>query len=1655
MANFWDNLTAPFKQAVQTVSDWWNSQQTKAKKQQVEQAKQAEEAKQKIVTAAQNVGNFFKGTAEKIADIPREVSQGVSDYFKPDPYKVRPRDFISELPKSTVTVVKPIVKFGEDVLRSVPRAAAEFTLSTRGEKEFLPGKGVAPKLETFLFGNEPIHDIKTTGQETIKAFGGSPKTAERFGMPVGFALGVLDLIPVMPGKAKVAEELAEELAMKYGDDVAKAIITKGGKDLVEKALETGGEKAVQEAGVAVNSIRDLVYNLPSKLMPASGKPTWTHSKLLWNTMRNQFGEANALEKDITKNKGAVSWVIDTLEGGKKALAPLMEKYSDKGMTSGQYKKLYAMFKSRDYDINGYKKVMATLKGIEPAVIETAVEPLKTAVKDVAEKIIPAAAKEAENGIKVVRYSTPETAVTDSLRGGTWYMTPESKTYDFSKIAGVGGKLKTESNIVFKKPLVVKDAILEDGSFAVINNGYQKYLPEKIAKAAEDMYTAVSNAGTTDQVDLAIMNSLHDAGISETAARKVIGNSNKFDAAMDLVVSKGLKEKGYDALVLENVSKGKVIDQHIFKLAESAAGQTKQVPKGLEALAKEAGKYKSAEDFAKTLGVPEDAVKSIKVFGSSVEGKANPNDIDIFVTVKDGSMKFKKVGGLPAPIVKEAGKLNYFIMPESDAEDLLQSMLYTGRKDTERLYSGKTIAVDSLKDFYSKAIGSTEKTMKGIPSITPSEGGFLAKKADGTQNLFKSQDEAYKFLDIEKQETPKIASTKNAETKLEAINDAGKPVEKAGKKIAPDVLRADQGIRPPPTPPKLPEEIPLADAPKSPEGSALSAIDKMLGDSSVPKKIADWFKQAPKKFTEAFSDRFAPMKNFEDQVSKMAGKPIDINNSSYIAARMYAGRMGTVEADLQDLQKIVQPLAKERADFTRYVLAKRAAERASRGFLNPAKVTEEQALKAISELKTKVGDATFKQFETAERAIQDWAEKAILKPATDAGIISKKTFENIILKNKDWMPFQVLDSLPDLANADKLPVGKEIFSVAKQGIIKELQGTEQAIRDPFETIIERLTQAVSVIKRNEVAKKMIDFRDEFSKAKELIQPLAKDEVASKGWESISVFINGEVTKWAVPEELGWAMHQMNQAEAGLIGKFMRFTSGAFRKGATTLYVPFSLSNSLRDAQMAVMTSKYGFSATDWLKGFGNGLKSAFGWDSKLYEDFMKNAGGFGGYIQNARSVSGAKEALFEPAWLKRAKAVINPFNLVSNFAEAVELAPRLGVYSKAIKKGTSTLEAAFEARNATVDFARSGQEMRIINMWIPFVNARWQALLNTVRIFKERPIVSAAKASALIVAPGVTTYIWNTMNYPDLYDDIPQWVKDTYFTVIVGEEVDKDGNRVPKVVQIPKGDVGQIFYNPIEYALNYVRKGDPQNFTKLGLEWLSQISPIPFTRDGNLSVSQVLSGGIPPIIRTPIELATNQSFFSGYPIVPQNLEKVAPTEQYDDKTPQLAVLIGRALGVSPMKMAYGASGLLGGFGKEAIDPAKILEMTTQRFYRTSGGAKTNEAWNLKYEIEVGYNTARLQAMKAFEAGDTQGAFKIMDDWNAQAEKTIPQITPYLAKDDPLEAESLRKSMTFQPADMAKLQKSVTEKSLEEGKSQPAQAKSLQQSDLKSMRQNFKK
>ena len=135
MANFWENLTTPIKKAAQGVSDWWKKSQDEAEKKRKEQERQAEENRKKLATAAQSVGNFLKGTAGKISELPKEVSKDISDYFEPVPDKVRVRDFVRELPGSTEKVGKGIVKFRQGRAAGNPKSSgAIYTDGGRAER---------------------------------------------------------------------------------------------------------------------------------------------------------------------------------------------------------------------------------------------------------------------------------------------------------------------------------------------------------------------------------------------------------------------------------------------------------------------------------------------------------------------------------------------------------------------------------------------------------------------------------------------------------------------------------------------------------------------------------------------------------------------------------------------------------------------------------------------------------------------------------------------------------------------------------------------------------------------------------------------------------------------------------------------------------------------------------------------------------------------------------------------------------------------------------------------------------------------------------------------------------------------------------------------------------------------------------------------------------------------------------------------------------------------------------------------------------------------------------------------------------------------------------------------------------------------------------
>ncbi len=794
------------------------------------------------------------------------------------------------------------------------------------------------------------------------------------------------------------------------------------------------------------------------------------------------------------------------------------------------------------------------------------------------------------------------------------------------------------------------------------------------------------------------------------------------------------------------------------------------------------------------------------------------------------------------------------------------------------------------------------------------------------------------------------------------------------------------------------------------------VQDMIGtEKTAPFSLAGIFS----KFNTSILDRFSPLK--------------DVSPQTYEEARKYASYKDVAAQKFDQLREALTPVRSNEALFTDYVTANRAMDRANRGLKNPNGVTLQDARQAIREIETHYAASGKdpKELKAALQGFHNWTQENILRPALDSGIISKQSYNSIVSKNSFYATFDILEKLPQ--DLDKLPAlpGKELFSVSSQGVVKAITGTEKEIRNPIEATIAKFVDAQATFARNKVASTFIDD----PAIKGLIQPIAtspkefammqarglkpvmEGSFDKRAFDTVNRFKDGQVERYVAPKEIVDSLKQLTPAQAP---KAIQALNTVFREAATTLYLPFTISNAMRDGLMAFTTSKaysakdmFGRFQADWLKGLAQGGKQEFGKGSKAVQEYLEAGGGFG-YAGNLRNAQVAKSQLFDKTLPQQAMTVLkSPITLIQKASAAVELAPRMAVYQRAIAQGKTPAQAAMMAREATIDFSRGGSLTKVANQFVPFLNARVQGLSMVGEALKKDPKTFLSKVFMSAVLPGMGAYAYNRLYHSDLYDDIPGYVKDNYFTIITGTEKDPKGRTVPQYLAIAKGDVGQIAFNPIEYFMDQMLGKDPVSAKKFLINWLSDISPVPFAREGELSLSKAAGGLLPPIVKGAAEDWANLNLYTGKEIVPYYMGKSKPPElQYKDNTPETYKWLGKELGISPLRLQNFAQNVLAGYGREGLDPSAMLRGLTGRLVKTQGGEKEDRAWTVIKDIENGYEYTRAYAQEMAKAGNRDGAMKLMREWNKGLNSRISEIQKFGIRDK----GGLRNDYMFTPEKM---------------------------------------
>ena len=700
------------------------------------------------------------------------------------------------------------------------------------------------------------------------------------------------------------------------------------------------------------------------------------------------------------------------------------------------------------------------------------------------------------------------------------------------------------------------------------------------------------------------------------------------------------------------------------------------------------------------------------------------------------------------------------------------------------------------------------------------------------------------------------------------------------------------------------------------------------------QIADDAKKAKNSAEVQLIDRFAPIKNF------VKGTNLSADQNPYIAARNFAGRFGKIQNRLDDLSEILTPAKADLPVAKEYGLLERYQELYERGIRKfPSKLTIEEINTRKATLEKTLG-SKLPQVKNFLENLRGYSDNLLVE-ARDAGVISPESYAAIVKNNEKYIPLQRLEYLAD--QVDNIPRGKNSFNVAAQNIVRTITGSEKEIVDPIESIVRNTHKTIGLIERNKVATKVADLAG-LPGFEDLVIPL-KSEIPA-GMDKLSVLRNGIKEEYAIPKELADSLKGLNEANIDIISRVAGFTGGLLRAGATSLNAAFIPANAIRDYQTATLVSKVGFTPLDWIKGFAEAIKRG-----DDYKAFLESGASYSGFFEQNKKLSKTVRKLTESKALTVAKTIVNPIKLLQTVGETIELAPRLGVFKKSLKKGLSTAEAAFNAREATVDFAKSGSAMKVANLWIPFLNARTQGTINVLKAVKNRPVRSALVIGGMIQVPIVASYFHNTTFHKDIWDDIAQFEKDNNFIIIYGDEKDADGNPT-QIIKIPKGDVGKVFGNPMENFLAFLGGNDPKAIDQVMIETFSSLSPVDFAKDGELSGQTLISGVLPPTIKAGAETVTNKNLFIGRDIVPRSLEDVSPELQYKETTSPIAIKLGQFFGISPLKLENFVGTQFGGLGRQALNPGEAPTQITGRFSGARGGEKEQKDFEKLDDLERG-------------------------------------------------------------------------------------------------------
>jgi hypothetical protein len=619
---------------------------------------------------------------------------------------------------------------------------------------------------------------------------------------------------------------------------------------------------------------------------------------------------------------------------------------------------------------------------------------------------------------------------------------------------------------------------------------------------------------------------------------------------------------------------------------------------------------------------------------------------------------------------------------------------------------------------------------------------------------------------------------------------------------------------------------------------------------------------------------------------------------------------------EGLQNIVKdfPHGKE-TNFLGYLLQKHNVDRALQGSDVYKDFSSEESKKALQFL-----DKANPEFKALGDRLTKFINKLETEWGNKAGLISDDLWNQLNVMYKNYVPTQRGFSRIEKASLMNGSAGKGVFNTGNA--LKRATGSERDIINPIENIMNLVNKTVRAARRNEVGQtvlKAIEDNPKLSKFAEVVP--ATEKLNPNVNNVVTVLVKGEPVHIRFTQEgqpILESLQAINKYADVLPAEILRKFNTGF-KGLITTYNPvFALRNILRDFPVSYIQGQ-GWNPVKHLYNVVKaGIELAKG--TPLSEQYKALGGEYANFFNPQKVYRGAEELLGRKLILEKGGNIIigtkkfskmqlgirNMGKAIERFNNLSESAPRFAEFKKTLARTGDFQKALFDAGEVTTNFARGGNVTKVLDAYVPYLNASVQGVDKFARAFDPR---NPTKALATLIKGGMAVTVPTALSHylskdnPN-YKELDTRTKDTYllFPNVFGEK-DAQGNA-KTFIKIPKSrEYGVIFSTLAERAFSAVR-GDKNPFKSFAGTAFTNFLPVnPLTN--NLAS---------PLI---YNLPMNKDF-AGRPIVPATMtnDQRSAYLQYDEKNTELSKWLANEFhkvgfdSLSPKKIDYLARSYLG-------------------------------------------------------------------------------------------------------------------------------------------------